>query len=56
MLTMVPFGDELIPFLQTITAKLTTMLLAVTQIPATIDGVFITTRFGYSEVAEACSV
>jgi exosortase A len=55
MLTMVPFGDELIPFLQTITAKLTMMLLAVTQIPATIDGVFITTRFGYFEVAEACS-
>lgn len=55
MLTLVPFGDELIPFLQTITAKLTMALLAVTQVPATIDGVFITTRFGYFEVAEACS-
>ena len=55
MLTLVPFGDELIPFLQTITAKLTMMLLALTQVPATIDGVFITTRFGYFEVAEACS-
>lgn len=55
MLTMVPFGDELIPFLQTITAKLTMGILAITQVPATIDGVFITTRFGYFEVAEACS-
>lgn len=55
MLTLVPFGDELIPFLQTITAKLTMALLAITQVPATIDGVFITTSFGYFEVAEACS-
>lgn len=55
MLALVPFGDELIPFLQTITAKLTMVLLALTQVPAAIDGVFITTRFGYFEVAEACS-
>lgn len=55
MLTLVPFGDELIPFLQTITAKLTMVILAFTQVPASIDGVFITTRFGYFEVAEACS-
>ncbi len=55
MLFLVPAGDELIPFLQTITAKLTMALLALTQIPAEIDGVFITTRFGYFEVAEACS-
>lgn len=55
MFALVPFGDELIPFLQTITAKLTMALLALTQVPATIDGVFITTSFGYFEVAEACS-
>lgn len=55
MLALVPFGDELIPFLQTITARLTMLLLAISQIPASIDGVFITTRFGYFEVAEACS-
>ncbi len=55
MLTLVPFGDELIPFLQTITARLTMALLALTQVPATIDGVFISTGFGYFEVAEACS-
>ena len=55
MLFLVPAGDELIPFLQTITAKLTMALLALTQVPAQIDGVFITTRFGYFEVAEACS-
>lgn len=55
MLALVPFGDELIPFLQTITAKLTMVLLALTHVRASIDGVFITTRFGYFEVAEACS-
>lgn len=55
MLALVPFGYELIPFLQTITAKLTMVLLALSKVPATIDGVFITTRFGYFEVAEACS-
>jgi len=55
MLALVPFGDEMIPFLQTITAKLTMVILALTQVPATIDGVFISTRFGYFEVAEACS-
>lgn len=55
MLTLVPFGDELIPFLQTITAKLTMVLLALSRIPASIDGVFISTHFGYFEVAEACS-
>ena len=55
MLVMVPFGDELIPYLQTVTAKLTMIILAITGVPATIDGVFITTRFGYFEVAEACS-
>ncbi|MDF8332239.1 exosortase A [Novosphingobium cyanobacteriorum] len=55
MLFMVPAGDELIPTLQTITAKLTMAMLHITQIPATIDGVFITTPFGYFEVAEACS-
>jgi exosortase A len=55
MLALVPCGDELIPFLQTITAKLTMAMLALTQVPASIDGVFITTRFGYFEVAEACS-
>lgn len=55
MLFLVPFGDEMIPLLQTVTARLTMVFLAISQVPATIDGVFITTPGGYFEVAEACS-
>lgn len=55
MLFLVPFGDELIPFLQTLTARLTMVFLHHAGIPATISGVFITTPAGYFEVAEACS-
>ena len=55
MAFLVPFGDELVPPLQTITAKLTVALVQLTQIPATIDGVFIDTPAGLFEVAEACS-
>ncbi|MFX9969656.1 archaeosortase/exosortase family protein, partial [Acinetobacter baumannii] len=53
MLFLVPFGDEMIPLLQTVTARLTMVFLAISQVPATIDGVFITTPGGYFEVAEA---
>ena len=55
MAFLVPFGDELVPPLQTITAKLTIALVHLTQVPATIDGVFIDTPAGLFEVAEACS-
>ena len=55
MLFLVPTGDELIPLLQTITARITTGLLALSHIPARIDGVFIATPGGYFKVAEACS-
>lgn len=55
MLFMVPAGDELVPFLQTVTARMTMTLLGWAQVPAHIDGVFITTPGGYFEVAEACS-
>ena len=55
MLFLVPAGDELIPFLQTITAHMTMALLDASQVPAHIEGVFITTPGGYFEVAEACS-
>jgi exosortase A len=50
---LIPFGDEFIPVLQTITAKLSMILLAIFGLPAHIDGVFITTPTGYFEVAEA---
>jgi exosortase A len=55
MVFLVPFGDELVPALQMITAKLTITLVGISGIPAVIDGVFIETPAGLFEVAEACS-
>jgi exosortase A len=55
MLFLVPFGDELIPALQAITAKLAVALTHLSGVPAGIDGVFIDTPAGLFEVAEACS-
>ncbi len=52
---MVPVGDELVPWLQTITADMCMILLDLVGIPAYIDGIFITTPTGYFRVAEACS-
>lgn len=52
---LVPFGDELVPALQLITAKITIALTEWSGIPAQIDGVFIDTPAGLFEVAEACS-
>lgn len=52
---LVPFGEELVPFLQTLTAKMSMIMLGWTNIPAFIDGIFISTPTGYFEVAEACS-
>lgn len=54
-LFLVPAGDGMIPPLQTITAKLCMLFLAIVHVPATIDGVFITTPAGLFKVAEACS-
>jgi exosortase A len=52
---LVPFGEELVPPLQTVTAKLCMIFLGWAGIPAHIEGVFITTPTGYFEVAEACA-
>lgn len=52
---LIPFGDELTPAMQTLTAKLAIGLLHLTGVAATLDGVFITTRAGWFEVAEACA-
>jgi exosortase A len=52
---LVPFGDELVPSLQMITADITIALVRLSSIPAAIDGVFIDTPAGLFEVAEACS-
>ena len=55
MLLLVPFGEELVPPLQMITARITVALVHASGIPAVIDGVFIDTPAGLFEVAEECS-
>ena len=55
MLLLVPFGDELIPALQGVTASLAVWLTHISGVPAVIDGIFIDTPVGLFEVAEACS-
>lgn len=55
MLFLVPFGTELTPPLQRVTAGIIMPLLHVAGVPATVDGLFITVPSGYFRVAEACS-
>jgi exosortase A len=55
LLFLVPVGEELVPVMQTVTAKMSMALLAVSGVPAYIEGIFISTPTGYFEVAEACS-
>jgi exosortase A len=55
MFFLLPFGEEAVPVLQTVTAKMCMVLLGWTNIPAHIDGIFISTPTGYFKVAEACS-
>lgn len=52
---MVPAGEELVPPLQLLTARLCMILLDLWGVPAHLDGIFITTPTGYFKVAEACS-
>ncbi|MFC3713839.1 exosortase A [Sphingoaurantiacus capsulatus] len=54
-LFMIPVGEQLVPHLQTITAKFCVWLLELFEVPAYIDGVFISIPNGDFEVAEACS-
>jgi EpsI family protein len=54
-LFLIPAGEGLVPPLQTVTAEMSMALLALSGIPAHIEGIFITTPSGYFEVAEACS-
>jgi exosortase A len=51
----VPFGAELVPPLQDITAFFVVSLLRLVGIPVYIDGVFISTPAGNYLVAEACA-
>jgi exosortase A len=55
MLFLVPFGDEIVPMLQSITAHMAVALTHASGVPAAVDGVFIDTPVGLFEVAEACS-
>ncbi|WP_070151150.1 exosortase A [Sphingobium phenoxybenzoativorans] len=52
---LIPFGEEVVPTLQLLTAKLAAGLLGIAGVPAHLDGIFISTPTGYFEVAEACS-
>ena len=55
MFFLLPIGEEAVPMLQTLTAKMCMVLLGWTGIPAHINGIFISTPSGYFKVAEACS-
>lgn len=52
---LVPFGDEIIPFLQAITAEMAIALTLFSGVPAQIDGIYIDTPAGLFIVAEECS-
>lgn len=52
---LVPFGDEIIPPLQAITAEIAIALTHASGIPARIEGIYIDTPAGLFVVAEACS-
>lgn len=55
MAFLVPFGDFLEEPLQRITIAMVMPLLHLFGVPATVDGVLITTPNGFFEIAEACS-
>jgi exosortase A len=52
---LVPFGDEIIPPLQVITADIAVALTHASGVPARVDGIHIDTPAGLFIVAEACS-
>jgi exosortase A len=55
LLFLIPIGEEIVPLMQTLTARMSMALLALSGVPAYIEGVFISTPTGYFEVAEACA-
>ena len=52
---LIPFGEEFVPALQTLTAKMCMVLLGLTGIPSHIEGIYISTPTALFRVAEACS-
>jgi exosortase A len=55
LLFLVPAGEELVPPLQILTARICMALLGLAGVPAHLDGIFISTPTGLFRVAEACS-
>jgi len=55
MAFLVPFGDEIIPQLQMVTADIAIALTQWSGVPAHIEGIYIDTPVGLFIVAEACS-
>ncbi|WP_322805194.1 exosortase A (plasmid) [Vibrio alfacsensis] len=51
----IPFGEELVPYLQLITADITVFALQITNIPVYREGLYLAIPNGLFEVAEACS-
>jgi exosortase A len=54
-LFLVPFGEELVPPMQQVTARISMALLGLAGVPAHLEGIFISTPTGLFRVAEACS-
>jgi exosortase A len=54
-LFLVPAGQELVPPMQSVTARMSMALLGLSGVPAHLDGIFISTPTGLFRVAEACS-
>ena len=52
---LLPVGEEIVPAMQTVTAEIAAVLLALSNVPAHLEGIFITTPTGYFQVAEACA-
>ncbi|WP_333797337.1 exosortase A [Rheinheimera sp.] len=55
LIFMLPFGEELHPLLQNITADLSVWFLHLAAIPVFREGLYLTTPVGHFEVAVACS-
>lgn len=55
LIFLLPFGEELHPMLQEITADLSVFFLQLSQVPVFREGLYITTPVGHFEVAVACS-
>lgn len=51
----VPFGTELIPYLQHLTAEMVVPLLRLSGIPVFIEGIYLHIPSGSFEIAEACA-